>query len=172
MNRSKIPLELQVRVFFRDQWLCHWCHRPTIFGPAIKYLEQFVRDSGYRYPLSYFHKNWRRDASPLLDDLGAVIDHLEAHSHGGKDSEENLVTACNKCNMRKSDKKDQRFVESEIFHRVKGHYGDPEQWDGLTSTFVVLSAKYSNQFTLNEKQWLRAIQGFLSLRESTGSRDG
>lgn len=33
--RLKIRLEVQVKVFFRDKWLCRWCDRPVIFPPAL-----------------------------------------------------------------------------------------------------------------------------------------
>jgi 5-methylcytosine-specific restriction endonuclease McrA len=54
-----------------------------------------------RYPLAYHHANWSRQGAPLLDLLGAVIDHIEAFSTGGASDIENLATACNKCNGRK-----------------------------------------------------------------------
>jgi hypothetical protein len=38
----------------------------------------------------------------LLDSLGVVIDHVEAHASGGVDEKDNLVTACCKCNALKS----------------------------------------------------------------------
>lgn len=167
MQRPKISFDLQVRVFFRDRWLCYLCHRPTIFGPAIKYLEKQIQESDYEYPISYYHAHWRRDLSPLLDDLGTVLDHRKAYSKGGDDSEDNLVTACNKCNTRKSNKDYQRFVKQESFRRVKGFYGEPLKWDGLAGLFIILSNKYS--LTLIDKQWKKALQGFLSSRESSDS---
>src|ERR1700680_4038891 len=36
--------------------------------------------------------SWRRDKAPLLDHLGAVSDHVEAHSRGGAADEANFVT--------------------------------------------------------------------------------
>ena len=171
MQRHKIPYECQVHIFFRDKWPCHWCHRHIIFAPAIKYLELFVRDSGYAYPISCYHDNWRRDVSPLLDDLGVVLDHLHPRSRGGKGSENNLVSACNKCNSRKSDIQYMDFLEGEHFRRVKGKYGEPMNWDGLSSTFIVLAAKYSDQLTATERKWLRALQSFLSTRGSRNSRN-
>lgn len=156
--RRKLAYELQVRIFFRDRWLCHWCRRPVFFAPSIKYLEKFVQDNGFNYPLSYFHLNWRRDASPLLDDLGAVIDHVKAHARGGIDSEENFVTACNKCNIRKNYREAQEFVMKQQFKLVKGKYGEPQNWDGLVALFLVLSEKYADQLTISERKWLKALR--------------
>jgi hypothetical protein len=42
----------------------------------------------------YHHAHWTRANAPLLDELGAAIDHIEAHSTGGLDSEQNLAAAC------------------------------------------------------------------------------
>lgn len=68
----------------------------------MKFLEREVRKSNAAEPLSYYHQRWTRDDAPLLDELGAVIDHIEAFSTGGPDCKENFATACNKCNTRKS----------------------------------------------------------------------
>jgi hypothetical protein len=55
----------------------------------MKFLEEYVRAHGMDAPLAYFHPNWRRDAAPLLDELGASVDHVEAHSKGGTSTIEN-----------------------------------------------------------------------------------
>jgi len=68
----------------------------------MKFLEREVRKSGRNERLSYYHAHWTRAGAPLLDELGAVIDHVEAHSAGGASTEGNLATACAKCNGRKS----------------------------------------------------------------------
>lgn len=166
MKRSKLSYDLQVHVFFRDGWLCYWCRKPVIFGPAIKYLEKWVRDNGYKYPIAYFHERWRRNESPLLDLLGVIIDHRLAHSKNGRDTEDNLVTACNKCNLRKSDKEAQTFVKEQSFKFVQGRYGEPEKWDGLVSLFIVLAEKYPNELTESEKRWLKSLQDYLSSQKT------
>ena len=74
----------------------------TVFSPTFRLLQVFVEASGHHAPLAYFHPNWRRDAAPLLDHMGAVIDHVEAFATGGEHGEANFVTACNKCNARKN----------------------------------------------------------------------
>ncbi len=68
--------DLQLKVFRRDHWLCHLCGYPVVFPPAMKYLEQYVRQSGYTDPLAYYDLYYRRDTAPLLDYLAAVVDHL------------------------------------------------------------------------------------------------
>lgn len=49
-GRAKIPIAMQVQVFFRDGWMCHYCAQPTVFAPALKYLAQFIKEAGYPYP--------------------------------------------------------------------------------------------------------------------------
>jgi hypothetical protein len=52
-RRTPIPHDLQVRVMFRDGWMCHWCGRPVIFGPALRLLQESVQKGGWRQPLAY-----------------------------------------------------------------------------------------------------------------------
>ena len=95
MSKPRPPLSkrLQLSVFQRDKWVCRWCDRPVIFGPVMKLLAREVKSTGRDAPLSYYHAHWTRDGAPLLDELGAVIDHVEAHSAGGPSTEDNLATA-------------------------------------------------------------------------------
>lgn len=172
MERSKIPYETQVRVFYRDQWLCYVCHRPTIFSPALKYMQMWAQDSGCLFPISYYHEHWRRDLSPLADELGVVIDHFQPHSKSKDNREDNLKTACNKCNSRKSDKEYREFVSRELIRHVNGKYGEPQYWDGLSSVFVLLAEKYLNLLTLSERQWLKAFRVFLTSQNTTSTDSG
>src|SRR4051794_12731161 len=100
-DRKREPLTKaqQVSIFRRDQWLCCWYKRPVIFPPVMKFLELELRAAGQVQPLAYYHAHWTRDGSPLLDELGAVIDHVEDFSAGGPCSIENLWTACTKCTI-------------------------------------------------------------------------
>src|ERR1019366_4484098 len=66
------------RLFRHEGWVCTWCNRPVIFGPVMKFLEREVRKSGRNERLSYYHAHWTRAGAPLLDELGAAIDHVEA----------------------------------------------------------------------------------------------
>src|SRR6266705_311045 len=137
-RRQKIPHEMQVRVFFRDKWLCWLCRRPTVFAPALKYMKQFVEEKGYDRPTAYWSYAYRRDASPLLDELAAVVDHVQAHSEGGSSNEDNLSTACCRCNMRKSSEKEALFRARSPTRSMKSRYGAPAHWDGCVSMFMVL----------------------------------
>jgi 5-methylcytosine-specific restriction endonuclease McrA len=159
LNRSKISKNVQVKVFHRDGWICRWCGRPVIFAPAMKYLERFVRNAGVTEALAYHDAHWTRRSAPLLDYMGAVIDHVEAHRRGGKDVAENLATACNKCNADKSDAPEDEFRKKSPRHAVKGKYGEPEHWDGLSMLFVVLVEQSPKTATPSDRDWLRALKG-------------
>ena len=92
---------LQLKIFRRDGWLCCWCKKPVIFPAVMKYLQMELRSAGNREPLAYYHAHWTRNTAPLLDAVGAVIDHVEAFSTGGTCTEDNFCTACCKCNVLK-----------------------------------------------------------------------
>ena len=156
-KRKAISKTLQVQVFRRDHWLCRWCGRPVVFAPALKYLEKFVRSTGYTGHLAYHDARWRRDNAPLLDHLGAVIDHVEAHARGGANSKENFVTSCNKCNMRKNACSVEEFSNRSPLRRVKAKYGEPDRWDGISILFTLLAAQSRDLATQSDRQWLQAL---------------
>jgi len=157
-KRKSLPKALQLAVFRRDGWLCCWCKKPVIFPPAMKFLELELRGAGNTEPLAYYHRNWTRDGSPLLDELGATIDHVEAFSTGGACNEENLRTACTKCNYRKSAVPMAEWDQRHKHNPVKGKYGEPQFWDGLSSMFVILALRFSDKLTAGEREWLRALR--------------
>jgi 5-methylcytosine-specific restriction endonuclease McrA len=157
-NRRSIPKALQLRVFLRDGWICRWCGRPVIFAPVMKYLERLVRSSGVARPLAYHDAHWTRRNAPLLDHLGAVIDHVDAYSHGGPDVTENFATACNKCNANKSNAACSEFTRRSPRHAVKGKYGEPRNWDGLSALFVVLAERAPETASASERDWLRVLR--------------
>jgi|SRR5271163_2895742 len=156
-HRSPLSKALQVAVYRRDGWLCCWCKRPVIFAPVMRLLEREVRTAGNGNPLVYHHAHWTRDGAPLLDLLGAVIDHIEAFSAGGADDGENLATACNKCNGRKSAASLAKWGERRLERPIKGKYGEPQNWDGLSSLFVMLAQREPAALTANERGWLRIL---------------
>jgi hypothetical protein len=127
----------------------------VVFAPAFRLLEAFVRQAGYGRPIAYFHRNWSRRSAPLLDHLGAVIDHVEALARGGAHDESNFVVACNKCNTRKTD-----GGPKEPGKRVRGKYGEPNDWDGLASLFLVLADKGA-ELNPTEHRWAEALRKHL-----------
>jgi 5-methylcytosine-specific restriction endonuclease McrA len=157
LKRKPLSKASQLRIFQRDGWLCCWCKKPVIFAPVMKYLELELRNAGNHEPLAYYHAHWTRNTSPLLDELGAVIDHVEAFVTGGADTEDNLCTACAKCNGRKSSAPLDKWNQREKRSPIKGKYGEPQHWDGLSSVFVVLAKRNPSALTSGEREWLKAL---------------
>lgn len=158
MNRGPIPKKLQVEVFRRNGWICRWCGRPVIFAPAMKYLERFVRSGGFTKPVAYHDAHWTRRNAPLLDHMGAVIDHVQPHSGGGTDVAGNFATACNKCNASKSNAPQDQFSKKSPRRPVKGKYGEPGHWDGLSTLFVMLVERERETASASELDWLKHLK--------------
>ena len=148
----------QLQMFRRDLWLCHWCRKPVIFGPVMKVIEIELRKAGHAAPLAYYHVHWTRATAPLLDELGVVLDHKEAFSTGGASDNENLVTSCAKCNGRKSSSPLIKWKVRPQPHPIKGKYGEPANWDGLSSLFVLLAERNLESLTKDELAWLKALK--------------
>ena len=156
-GRINLPKVLQARVFYRDHWLCRWCKRPVIFAPAMKYLQQHLADAGYN-ELAYWRYAYDRQGAPLLDELAAVLDHVTAFSAGGPGNAENLVTACNKCNTRKSNSDAAAWEREHPVKRIKSKYGEPANWDGFSSLFLYFAGECAPKLTETEKAWVKALK--------------
>jgi 5-methylcytosine-specific restriction endonuclease McrA len=172
LHRKALSKELQVEVYRRDRWLCRWCGRPVIFAPAMKYLERYARARGYAGPLAWSSFAWRRDASPLLDHLGAVIDHVMAFSTGGAHDASNFATACAKCNIRKSAGAVDHFQKRQPLKKVKGKYGEPEHWDGFSVLFVLVIQDDKSGVTRSEMEWYEALVNAACLDASDPGSSG
>lgn len=157
-SRKKLSKSAQLVIFRRDAWLCCWCKRPVIFSPAMKLWASEVKMAGYSGRLAYYHAHGTREGSPLLDELAASIDHVEAFSTGGACSDDNLRTACWKCNGRKSSAAIAKWERREKRSPLKGKYGEPKHWDGLTSVFVLLTERHFAGLTADERIWLKALK--------------
>lgn len=155
--RPGISKSLSIQVFRRDHWLCRWCGCPVIFHPAMRYLAEFLKQQGFEGAPAYYQTNWHRRDAPLLDLMGAVVDHVKAHSGGGASVISNLVTACNKCNGRKNNLGVEVFTKRHPLIPVKSKYGAPTDWDGLSAIFLVLIAKNSGLGTPTERRWEQAL---------------
>lgn len=156
-KRTVLPKRLQLTIFRRDGWLCCWCKKPVIFAPAMKFLECELRNGNHDGKLAYYHARWTRNGSPLLDELGAVIDHIVAFSTGGLCDEENLATSCNKCNGHKSSATLDHWKARTTNNPIKGKYGEPQHWDGLSNMFVMMAERNPEKLTVSERGWLKAF---------------
>jgi 5-methylcytosine-specific restriction endonuclease McrA len=160
-RRPAISLSVQAAVFFRDRWLCHLCGRPVVFGPALKRIARHVESRLPGVRPAYYDPQWRRDLAPLLDELGASVDHVQAFSKGGSHDLANFATACARCNARKSARNKDDFLAFTSPWKVKGKHGEPTRWDGLTGLFLVL-ARSADDLTTTERSWVKALSPFHS----------
>lgn len=160
MSKPRQPISIvqKLRIFRRDHWICRWCNRAVVFPPVMKLIEREIRNDGITEPLSYFHPRWTRDGAPLLDELGAVIDHVEAHAADGSSAESNLATSCCKCNGRKSAARLSEWAKRPQRKPVHGKYGEPQSWDGLSALFVLLATRDPSGLTATERRWLDALR--------------
>lgn len=149
-----LTMKLKLRVFQRDRWICSYCGRPVVFHPSMRLLQEFVKEHGFDGS-GYYHRNWTHAHAPLLDYLGAVIDHIRPVAKGGKDTKNNLRTSCNKCNASKNDRGEGSLPARK---QVKSKHGPPMKWDGLSMLFVILADRTPDQLTAQERRWLVAIR--------------
>jgi hypothetical protein len=123
----------------------------------MKLLDLELRRNGWAAPVALFQAHWSRAGAPLLDELGATVDHVEAHKLGGSHEIENFATACAKCNVRKSS---MALIDWERRNKpkpVKGVHGEPIHWDGLSSLFVILARRAEHELTTNDRLWLEEL---------------
>lgn len=155
-SRKQVSRRTQVSVFRRDRWLCRWCKRPVVFAPAMKYLQQELATAEYKN-LAYWRYAYDRCGAPLLDELAAVIDHVKAFAQGGANTEDNLITSCNRCNMMKNMSDAEKYERAHPIRPIKSKHGEPQDWDGFSSVFLFLANRYKSDLKLSEKDWLRAL---------------
>jgi hypothetical protein len=104
------------------------------------------------------HDGAQRGPTLLLDHLGAVIDHVEPFVRGGLHDEPNFVTSCNKCNVRKNAAEVSEFERRSPRVPVKGKYGEPSHWDGMTTLFMLLAYQRLAELSASELAWLKALR--------------
>ena len=148
--RAKLSKELQVAVFRRSSWLCRWCGRPVIFAPAMKYLQQEAMKAGFK-DLAYWRPAYHRQGAPLLDELAGVIDHFTPFSTGGPCKEENLVSACNRCNMCKNATDPATWGENTRSDQLRGNMASPRIGMDCRACFSGLRS-VPQHYLLNQKK--------------------
>ena len=97
--------KLAVKVGRRDGWTCHYCGLPLMPRENnTKFIEQYAISQ----------ERTCRGVQYVFDSNQAChgeIDHIIPQSVGGCDDLGNLVLACSACNLAKSDKGYQDFVD-------------------------------------------------------------
>jgi 5-methylcytosine-specific restriction endonuclease McrA len=158
--RPSVSVSTQIEVLFRDAWLCHLCRRPVILHVALKRLQHFVQKADPDARVAYWQTNWRRDAAPLLDELAASVDHVEAFSRGGAHDTSNFRAVCARCNARKSARDTKRYLDAARPWKVKGKHGEPTAWDGLSSVFVLMASQAPESLSPGERTWLKELRQY------------
>jgi hypothetical protein len=70
----------------------------------------------------------------------------------------NFVTSCYKCNMRKSAGSAEKFSSRLPLVPIKGKYGEPVHWDGLSALFILLAERSLQAAIWSEREWLIALK--------------
>jgi hypothetical protein len=83
------------------------------------------------------------------------------------DTFENLITSCNRCNGRKSEAPLKTWDQGPKRTPVKGKYGEPNRWDGLSMVFVMLARRDPYGLTPGEREWLNEF----TAAETSGRQD-
>jgi 5-methylcytosine-specific restriction endonuclease McrA len=148
-----LTMKLKLRVFQRDKWICFYCRMPVVFHSSMRLLQEFVQEHGFDGG-GYYQRNWTHAYAPLLDYLGAVVDHIRPRAQGGKDTQKNLRTSCNKCNASKNDRHESKLAKPK---KINSKYGHPIKWDGLSNLFVILADRTPDKLTVQERRWRVAI---------------
>ena len=91
---------------------------------------------------------------------------MKAFSTGGDHKKPNFVTACNKCNMRKSAELAAECGKKHPLKKVKAKYGEPQHWDGFSVLFVLMMAEDRTGVTQSELGWYKALTEELGPRRS------
>ena len=133
MTRKIIPKNIQLEVWFRDNWTCKYCSEPVFFAPTLKLLDKLSPKHGYYHPngktdkiLSLFQWRW------------SSVDHVEPWSKGGQDNIDNYVTACWGCNLKLKDKSRNQGKPKPSMLNENAQIVN---WDGLSSVYLKLAQK-------------------------------
>lgn len=129
MSREVISKQLQFQVFCRDSWHCRYCLDPVFFNPTLKLLNKLSPGHGY------YHPNGKEgELLPLFQWKFASADHVVPVANGAKNSIDNLVTSCWRCNLRKSNGDPKDFDVNDIPDSISSI-----NWDGLSTIYSKLA---------------------------------
>lgn len=96
-TKERMPgVDVQRQVFAEDGWRCRWCGTRVVSVEASKTLARLL-------PSVWRHRRANDDCHGVTLCCGASLDHVLAHSYGGTNDRENLVTACWPCQFGRGD---------------------------------------------------------------------
>jgi hypothetical protein len=127
-------------VFRRDRWRCRWCGRPVFLPRSVRLLDFELESVGASE--RYYHPNWERSKSPLLDALGAIACQVGSDFSDAPDS---FATSCNWC-----------FIGGRTAS-PSGPISEDKTWDGFATVFTVLAQRYKSELTNDDRGWVKAL---------------
>ncbi len=142
-KRMSVPQGLRAKVYQRDRWICQYCGRRVIAPGIIEII-------GNLCPIAFSFPSHNMPAGrthPAAVRVYPNVDHVHAGSLGGAwRSEDNLVTACTRCNELKRD----RLGWSPVAQSGEG-------WDGLTILYKAI-AERTGDVGRYHLEWLKVLR--------------
>lgn len=136
-----------VRIFCRDGFVDRYSGERLVFPGTLRLLAKLLPNE---FP---YHPNWKTTACHLAFwELSPTIDHIVPFSHGGADSESNLVTTSMLRNSAKAN-----FTLERLGWSLTPR-GDLSEWDGLMSWFLIQVEENPRILDDNLRMWQRAAQ--------------
>ena len=126
--RKSIPKEMQLAVWFRDDWHCQYCGDAIFFSPSLYLMELMSPGHGY-----YDQHGKRGSMLKILENRCACCDHIIPVAKGGETSLDNLIAACFSCNRSKSAGNLEKLDTDSIETTTR-----PKGWDGFASIYTKL----------------------------------
>ena len=153
-RRREVPSRPTLRrsvigaVFRRDRFACRYCAAELIPTPIMQLVAELYPD------LFPYHPNWKGgETHPAIISRSPVVDHVVPGSTGGDWlSEENLVTACWPCNVRKAD-----LTLEQLGWQLR-EVDAGSRWDGLTSRYAGLWEAAGRPRPTFHRAWIRALR--------------
>lgn len=71
--------------------------------------------------------------------------------------------------MLKSDRPLGEFADENPKPQVSSKGGEPTNWDGFSSVFILLAERYAGDLTKGEEAWLRALKDSGDLTAAPGA---
>jgi len=130
----------KAEVFCRDRWRCRWCGTPVLLPRSVRLLDFELESVGASE--RYYHANWERSKSPLLDALGAIACQVGPDF---SDAPDNFATSCNRC-----------FIGGRTASK-SGPISEDKTWDGFAAVFTVLAQRYRSKLTNDDRGWVKAL---------------
>jgi 5-methylcytosine-specific restriction endonuclease McrA len=136
-KRSNPSPKIRLAIYARDQYTCRYahCQRATVDERVVAALSRLIPEA-----LPY-ERHWPDNSThrthPLLWTHLASLEHVVAWAAGGTNSQDNLITACSRCNYTKN-KASADQLGWEVLPPAD------HVWDGLVSFLPGLERAYAD----------------------------